>query len=232
MGAAVSSNVASAVSEVSNNITNSTSVNSEQYNEQSNYFITNKCNITLSGDFNISAIAQTAVRNKQILHVKSQTSLHTSIQQSVLQTALSKIGSLGIGFADATNSTSLFCQITNDVINSVSAYAQQFNSQTNKVVCNDSTIIAKNLNINMGTSSDFYNEQIIQNENVTNITNEISQSIVQKASATVEGLAGFLIALALVIAAFGYTIAKPLSSGKSSMFATKYERAPSFVFLN
>ena len=213
MGGAMSSNVASAVSEVSNSISNTTSVNTDQLNEQTNQFISNHCLIKLSGDLNINAVTETSIKNDQITKVNSKTNFNNNIQQSVLQTALSKIGSLGIGFAEATNNTNLFCQITNDVVNSVSTYAGQFNTQTQQVFCNDSTIIAKNLNINFSNSSDFYNKQILENTNVTDITNQISQSIVQKASATVEGLAGFLIALALVIASFGYSVAKPLSSG-------------------
>lgn len=217
MGAAVSSNVAQATSEVSNSISSSTTVNSTQLNNQRQNTRLWNCIINLSGDFNWDAIQTTDIKNQQITKVNNQSSLDNKIQQSVLQSAISKIGSLGIGFASASNSASTFCTVTNAVMYAVSQSASQFNSQSSSFDCTNSTIIARNLNIHFSTSSEFYNQQILENSSVTTITNDISQSISQKASATVEGLAGFLIGLALVIAAVGYALAKPFTTGAFKM---------------
>ena len=214
MGAAVSNNIAKATSDVANSIDNSTSVNSSQLNDTSSTVNLWHCSIEVQKDFNITGAQEVYLKNDQITKVSSQSTLSNKVQQSVLQNAISQIGSLGIGFAEAINNTSLFCSISNNVINNVSQSSTQFNKQANTFDCTESTIkVGGNFNINFSNTSDFFNKQVMDNSNITNITNDISQSITQKASATVQGLAGFLIALAVLIAAVGYAIAKPLTTG-------------------
>ena len=217
MGAAQSSNVAQATSNVATDISSSTSVNSYQLNNGVTGVNLWHCNILLHGDFNVQAMQNVYLKNSQITNVKNSSSLHNNVQQSVLQNAISKVGSMGVGFAQAINNTSLFCNISNNVIYNVSQASSQFNNQAQTFDCQDSTIVADNLNINFTNSAEFYNKQVLDNTNVTDVTNEISQTVTQKASATVQGLAGFLIGLALVIAALGYTVAKPLTTGPFKM---------------
>ena len=214
MGAAVSSNVAQATSEVANSIANSTSVNSSQLNDTSSSVNLWNCSIDVQKDFNITAAQEVFLKNEQITKVSSQSTLSNQVQQSVLQNAISKIGSMGVGFAEAINNTSEFCSISNNVINNVSQSSAMFNKQANTFDCSGSTIkVGGNFNINFSNTSEFYNKQVMDNSNITNVTNDIKQTVTQKASATVEGLAGFLIAVAVLVAAFGYAIAKPLTTG-------------------
>ena len=217
MGASQSSNVAQATSEVSNRVTNSTAVNSVQLNSQSQHMDIYNCMIKLSGDLNFNAAATTSIRNQQVAQVKNNTNFNNNLQQAVLQEATSKVGSMGVGYSQASNNTSLFCSISNDILNTVSESADQFNTTNQNFNCTDSTIIAKNLNINFKSSTDFYNNQMLDNSNISDVTNKISQTVTQKAKSTVAGLGGFLIGIALIIAALGYGIAKPLSSGSTKI---------------
>jgi hypothetical protein len=220
MGGAQSQNVANAVSTVSNDIKNLTSVNNYQQNNNQQIVDINKCLIEARKEFIINFSSQLILRSEQITQVKNQTSLYNSVQQSVLQQAMSKIGSMGVGFASATNNTSLFCSLNNNIINSVQQGSSQFSNTVQQFACKDSVIITDKFNISFNNVSDFYNKQILDNSSVNDVTNEITQSITQKASATVEGLTGFLIGIALIIAALGYAIAKPLSSGSTKIIVT------------
>jgi hypothetical protein len=217
MGGSQSSNVAQATSEVSNRVTNSTAVNSVQLNQQSQRMDIYNCMIKLSGDLNFNAAATTSIRNQQVAQVKNNTNFNNNLQQAVLQEATSKVGSMGVGYSQASNNTSLFCSISNDILNTVSESADQFNTTNQNFNCTGSTIIAKNLNINFKSSTDFYNNQMLDNSNISDVTNKISQTVTQKAKSTVAGLGGFLIGIALIIAALGYGIAKPLSSGSTKI---------------
>ena len=217
MGAAQSQNVANAVSTVSNDIKNLTSVNNYQQNNNQQIVDINKCLIEARKEFIINFSSQLILRSEQITQVKNQTSLYNSVQQAVLQQAMSKIGSMGVGFATAINNTSLFCSLNNNIINSVNQGSSQFSNTVQQFACKDSVIITDKFNISFNNVSDFYNKQILDNSSVNDVTNEITQSIKQKASATVEGLTGFLIGIALIIAALGYAIAKPLSSGSTKI---------------
>ena len=213
MGASQSSNVAQATSNVANSIKNSTAVNSYQVNTNTNSVTIRNCNIKLSGDFDVAVSQDLTIQSNQIANVKSSTGLNNNIQQSVLQNAISKVGSLGVGYASAVNNTSLFCNITSNVINNVSEASTQFSQNANSFTCDGGTIVADNMVIGFSSVQGFYNDQVLDNSNVTDITNDITQTVTQKASATVQGLSGFLMALAFVIAAFGYAIAKPLTTG-------------------
>jgi len=217
MGAAQTKNIATATSNVANSVVNTTSVNSAQIDNKTQVIDFVNCIVQLDGDLDIEGKTKTAIVNHQIANVNSSTGLNNDVQQSAVQEALSKVGALGVGYAEAVNNTSMFCSITNDIVNQVSLSAKQGSTSKQKFQCNDSTIIAKNMRINFDNASEFYNSQILDNDNVADVTNSISQSIKQKASATVEGLAGFLLGLALIIAAVGYAIAKPLSSGSTKI---------------
>ena len=210
MGAATSSNVAEASSNVSTTIKQSTVVNAAQAAEQAQSVQIYKCFIKLKGDFNTKFSAEIGLRNNQIATVNSQATLTNTVAQSVLQQAMSKIGSMGVGYASAQNNVSMFCNITNKVLNEVSAITNQWGKSSQTWSCDQSTIIARNINIDFSSAIDFYNSQILKNTQIANVTNDIKQTVKQTASATVEGLAGFLIAIAVVIAAMGYSVSKGL----------------------
>ena len=213
MGAAVSSNTAQAIADVSNSIQNSTTASSDNIAAQGNYIRTNHCDIEVQGDINIKQTATIAATNKQFAQGMSNSDVKNNIQQKMMQEAMSTVGSMGIGYANASNSASMFSSSTNDVVNTVKTLSTQISNAFNSVTCTDSIIRARNINISQGLSANFLSEQIVKSNNITKISNTISQVAQQKATAKVAGLAGFIIALAVLIIAIGWSFAKAASAG-------------------
>ena len=212
MGAAQSSNVVSAVQKVTNDVSNSTKANSQQVNNLKQEMEVSNCFIQ-ADNFNVNYASELSIQNSQISKAVQNSSVKNDLQQKILQEATSSIGSMGVGYASASNSASMFVNATTDIVNAMETGSSQFSSTDQSFVCDHSTIIAKDLNIDFSGKSDFLSTQTLDNSQVSDIVNKISQSATQKAIAKVEGLAGFLIALAVLIGAIGYSVAKPLSSG-------------------
>ena len=212
MGAAQSSNVASAVQNVVNYVDNSTVANSTQVSNLQQKMELNNCFIQ-TDDLTFKSAANLAVKNSQIAKALQNADIQNDLQQTVLQEAISKVGSLGIGYASASNSASMLVNSSNTIKNAMSTVSNQFSNTSQTFECDHSTIIAKNIDIDFSNTADFLSSQVLDNSQVATVVNNISQTLTQKASATVEGLAGFLLALAVVIIAVGYTLAKPLTTG-------------------
>lgn len=212
MGAATSSNAVKAVSDVTNSVTNATTANANQVSKMKNSDVFSNCNVILSGDLTIDQTATLSQVSKQIASASSNTSFNNLISQTILQEASSTVGSMGVGYANASNSASVFANSSNTISNDLSVSANQFGDTSNSFLCSNSTIIAKNIGINQSISSDFLSDQTLKQDNTSKIVNDISQSVTQKASAKVEGLAGFLIALAVLIGVIGYSSVKVAAS--------------------
>lgn len=212
MGAATSSNAVKAVSDVTNSVTNATTANANQVSKMKNSDVFSNCNVILSGDLTIDQTATLSQVSKQIASASSNTSFNNLISQTILQEASSTVGSMGVGYANASNSASVFANSSNTISNDLSVSANQFGDTSNSFLCSNSTIIAKNIDINQSISSDFLSDQTLKQDNTSKIVNDISQSVTQKASAKVEGLAGFLIALAVLIGVIGYSSVKVAAS--------------------
>lgn len=209
MGAATSSNAAQAITDITNQVSNSTSATNNQISNVSNNIQLNQCYI--GGDFNATVQASVIAKSNQLVKALQQASVQNDITQQVLQTATSKVGSLGVGYASASNSASEMVNSSTTIINAMSVVSNQSANVNQKFSCYRSTIKG-NLNLNYANSIDFLSKQVLDNKAVQGVVNTVSQSIKQKASATVEGLAGMLIALAIIIGAIGYTFSKPIAS--------------------
>lgn len=99
---------------------------------------------------------------------------------------------MGIGYAEASNTSNMTVESTNDVVNTVNTSAKQFNSTNQNFICKDSVIKGKNIDIDFSNTSDFLSKQTVGTSNMTSIINKISQTAQQKATAKVEGMAGLL----------------------------------------
>ena len=212
MGGVNTKNVSEAVSNVMNYVQQSTTADADAVSSIENIINISNCYIELKEDFDVQTSATVIQTANQVLVSTQNATVQNDIQQKMVQEATSKLGSLGIGYASATNETSMLCNVTNQIVNDMRASIQQFSTIGNNFTCYNSTIKAKNLNISFSSSSDFLSDQTLNNTQVTDITNQITQESSQKASATVQGLAGFLLALAVLIAACGYALAKPIAS--------------------
>lgn len=218
MGAAQTKNVATATTKISNRISNTTTTNTSQVNDIEQSILINKCRFDAGNNIQINNAATTWQQSKQIASGTSSSSLSNDIQQSMLQEATSSVGSMGVGYATASNATNQFAESSNDVRNAVETIATQLSTNTNTIICNDSYFRANgDINISNKGSTSAFSDQLAQSENMTDIINKVSQKSEQKATAKVEGLAGFILALAVLVAAFGYSVAKPLASGGGKM---------------
>ena len=212
MGASVSKNTAEAMASVTNTVENSTTVTNEDFTNQINNLDLNQCNIDVKNDINVTQYAEQVAKNKQVASGVSNTDLQNDIQQKMMQQAMSSVGSMGIGYADANNSASMFASASNDVSNAVETIAKNIVDSSNNISCNDSVIRAKNINITQGLDNQYVNDQVAKSDNITKISNTISQTAQQKATAKVAGLAVFIIALAILIIALGWSTSEVAES--------------------
>lgn len=213
MGQAQSSNVASAVANVSSFVNNSTTANSAQVNSLTNNTDFVNCFVKLSGDLNVETTSQILIQNHQITTANQDANVDNNIQQQMLQEATSKVGMLGIGFADANNSCSEMVNATTSITNAMNTYANQYSATSNNFNCDNSVIIADNINIGFNTDTNLMSNQVLNNSQVAQITNNISQTVTQKASATVEGIGALLFIIVLIIGILVWGVTKTLSSG-------------------
>jgi len=217
MGAAISTNTASAISNVATSISQKTTTNTSQADAIRNTITLNDCTIN-TGEFNVDEQSSTIQSNTQIANSLQKADVLNDIQQKMLQEAASTVGSFGVGFADANNSASMLVNASTTITNLMDTKCSQYSNVNQSFTCDRSTINAKDININLKSSGDFISDQLASNNQVTSVVNKVTQTAQQKATAAVEGLAGFLLALAVLIAAGGYAISKPLNSTGGKFF--------------
>jgi hypothetical protein len=213
MGAAESNNVSEAVTNVSNFVNNSTTANSSAISQITNDTKFEDCKVNLSGNLDVNTMSKVTQRNNQIIDAKQDSNVLNNIQQQSLQQASSKVGSLGIGYASASNAANQTVNATNSIINGMLVSCNQLATVNNQFTCSNSLIKAKNLKIDYNNDLQFLSEQTLNNTQVASIVNDIKQTIDQRASATVEGFSGMLLLVLLMIGFIIYLASKPLSSG-------------------
>ena len=214
MGASQSSNTAESIAKIANSVSSNTSTTNSQINSIRSDISFNKCNI--GKDVNINETYAFVAKSRQIVDAFQQTNIQNQIAQQIQQEAQSTVGALGIGYADASNYVSTYASATNDVVNMVYTYSTQASFQNTTIVCDGSTV-SGSFNINIKTANNFWNEQGVTSNQVTDIANNIVQKISQTAKSKVEGLGGFLIGLIALIGAVIYAIAAPVGEGLSSL---------------
>ena len=221
MGAAHSSNVADAVTNVVNNISQETTTNNTQVQNirQSASFI--NCN-TQAGSLNIKESATTVQKSNQIASALQNTHVKNDLQQKLLQAATSTVGSLGIGFADASNSASMMANASTNISNEMNTVSNQTANTSNTFTCQDSTFdIAGNFDINLLSNSDFMSSQTVKAHQVADVVNKVSQTADQKASATVDGIGAALLCMAVLIIAIGWSFSKTVTAVADNKGAQK-----------
>jgi hypothetical protein len=214
MGAAQSSNTSESVAKIANSVSSNTSTTNNQVVSAKNEVEFNDCNI--GKDVNINIAHQFVAKSRQIVSAFQQTNIQNMIAQQMQQEAQSTVGGLGLGYSDASNYASTFASATNDVVNMVYTYSSQAAFYNTTVQCDGSTV-GGSFNINIKTANNFWNDQGVTSNQVTDISNNIDQKISQTAKSKVEGLGGFLIALIALIGAFIYAIAAPVGESLSSL---------------
>ena len=120
MGVASSSNSASVASSIANSVKNSTVISNSAIQKSINKINMYNCDIATPNGKVTFEIQQSAwQRNKQSIAVAGNTSLKNTASQSAVQSATSKLGSLGIGAANASNAINMMANISNTIVNTV-----------------------------------------------------------------------------------------------------------------
>jgi len=214
MGAANSNNSTDLITNVTSSISMDTSNNAAQAIINNQQINLDDCTIKAAGNVNIQQMANTLQQSRQINKSIQNATVANDIAQKVAQEATSKVGALGIGIADANNSVYAAVNASSDIKQALNNATNQYSNIGNTFNCTRSTIISgKDIGITQKSTASTLANQVLDGQQEAEINNKISQSVTQKASATVEGLGGLLIAIAMIIAALGYSIAKPLTSG-------------------
>lgn len=211
MGGAVSTNTASAIANASNFVQNSTTANTQQANHISSTTEIQNCSLVATGDVDFTFVSDVVLKSQQILGAKNDSDLQNNTTQTILQEATSKVGALGVGYANASNAVNVMANSTNTVINSVAAVSNQFSKANQSWSCNDSFIRARNIKVNFSNKSNFWSSQSLNNQSVVKMANTIDQSVTQKAKATVTGI-GILVFILLFLLILIYGGTKVISS--------------------
>lgn len=204
MGIASSSNVAQVVTNVTNSILASVDVSNNNVTSCMNSQAFNNCKID---NLKIRNFCDLNIRASSIVKQSSQDTLNSNVAQTLLQKAQSTVGSLGIGYASANNLASALVKSSNTITHSLTNSCSNVANIINLFNCNNSSI--GNIDIDNETITNTIIEQVSSQVNNDSLVSSVTQDISQSATATVEGLTGFLLALAVVIVAVGYVIFKP-----------------------
>ena len=212
MGVSASKNQAKEIANIVNDISQDTNTN--QANIQSNWNdqIFKDCSIT-ADSFSSHQSATNYIKAKQLSEALSNSHVVNNIAQKLAQEAKSSVGFLGIGFASASNAASTEANSTNIIKDSMNTTLNNISNVSNNFVCQNSTLNIKGpINIDQSGFSTIMSDQAVKNTQIIDLSNSLTQDISQKASATVQGAVGFILALALLIGVLGYSLSKPLNS--------------------
>lgn len=218
MGAAESKNTTNLLTNVTNQVTQSTSNVASQAGIVNNSISFRGCTLKASGGIDIKQAASVTQQSSQINKSIQNSAVQNDIAQKVAQSAASKVGSLGLGYASANNTVNATVNATSLISQNLSNSSSQYSNSGNRIDCNNSTFISGGgINIGQENTASTLSSQMEAGSQTSSIENQISQSVTQKATATVEGLGGLLLAIACIIAALGYTIAKPFTTGSAKI---------------
>ena len=218
MGVAISKNTAEAIASVSNEVDSSTVVDQSQESFQTQRVNIGNCQIEIGKNFNVDFLVKNTFQTKQIVQAKNQSTFTNNIAQSLTQQATSKVGALGLGYADASNVASAVAKTTNLVTNSIVATSEQFNNTFQSFNCENGgrIIVGGDFNLGFKNTGDFLADALVKNDTTATISNSIQQQISQKASAEVSGIGGLILLLLVFVGVYFLTKKKSSSSGETS----------------
>ena len=223
MGGAQSTNVTNVATNIGNTIQNSTTINEEIINNIQNTITFAHCDMhSTNGHFAATIYATTKLRQAQVTHVNGKANLANNIAQSAIQSATSKVGSLGIGYSSASNAVNMLCNVTNNVIQKLEDQEDMVNQSSNNITCNDTTIdVRGDITFSIDDATDITQHMVTSNKQIADISNTVSQSVKQTASSTVEGIGGALIGIAILIIAIGWSFKEVVTAETSVKVFTK-----------
>lgn len=216
MGNAQASNFAQSVANITNKVSQETKTDQTQTANISQTITNKNCNIKVGGNFTQEIDSSSYQKSKQQIVASQDSTLTNDISQQMQQEATSAVKGWGMGAADSSNAASTMTNVSNVISNNVSTSSTQTAEKYQKISCDNSTIVVGGDYTQLLTSkSSFLSEQVVNNKQIAKIANKVTQSITQKASATVSGGLGFLTVIILIIALLIYALKKPPKNQKT-----------------
>ena len=207
--------MANEIAQIVNEVTNGITVNSEVTSSCTQGFRAKSC--VFEGAVTVKNICTNSATGKQISEMSTSTNLKNLVAQKLAQLAASKVGSLGVGFAQATNMANAISSQTNVVTNTMTEVATAFSAIQQGFFCDHSTFFGPVSWSATGTSTSMQ-EQFSSMNAISDISNSVTQDISQKATATVEGIGGVLIFLIILLLAIAYIFFKPFETVLSNKY--------------
>lgn len=215
MGQANTKNTVDALAEIANKaVTDNAQKNKQQSSCSASVNLEN-CQIT--GELQVKNLCSVTDFSKMIQTANTNTNVSNDIAQKLAQQATSSLGFGGIGVADANNSASVTATATSNIKDVTKNLSEQAVQATANLTCENS-LIEGNVDVENILNGNFISNQFQNSTAIQDISNKISQSVTQTATAKVTGIAGALIALAILIIAIGYSFAKPITAAVSSKY--------------
>lgn len=214
-GVSIASNTASAVASAYTNVVNNTNVLQNQSVVQSQSVTLENCDINSKQSNNISMSANLKQSMQQIANVENDTTIANSIAQALAQAATSSVGVGVIGIADSNNTASTYANMSTNVSNYVKFSSKQSSSANQSFTCQNSTIVSSDggFNLSMQETGDVSQYQADNVMNQTKVSNTITQTIKQTATAST-GMSWWVVLAIAIVAIVGGIIFK-LKDAKS-----------------
>lgn len=170
-------------------------------------------NASISGVSGGSVTVNADWKNQLVLNyeclqsTKFSNQLGQTINQEAKQLAKAINQQFALGEAEASNTVKLSAQLGITVSNAFTQECLAYNSQIQNISYGTATNTTAVLNLNWENYNASSFKCVMQNQSVTNVTQQISQEISQSATATIENwLAGIIGAIAAVIGAIALII--------------------------
>ena len=215
MGQANTKNTVDALAQIANDVVNENTQNSKQKSSCSASVHLENCDIT--GKLQVKNLCSITDFSKMTQKANTNTNVSNDIAQKLAQQATSSLGFGGIGVADASNSASVTATATSNIKDETTNISTQAAKATSNLTCENS-LIEGNVDVENILNGNFISNQFQNSTAIQDISNKISQSVTQTATAKITGIAGALIALAILIIAIGYSFAKPITAAVSSKY--------------
>lgn len=215
MGQAKSKNTVDALAEIANDVVNKNTQKNNQQNSCSASVNLDNCYV--KGSVQVKNLCSVTDFSKMMQQTNTNTDVTNEIAQKLAQQATSSLGFGGIGVSDASNSASVTATATSNIKDVTVNSSDQAVQSTTNLNCENSQIEG-NVDVENILNGNFISNQFQNSTSIQDISNKISQSVSQTATAKVTGIAGALIALAILIIAIGYSFAKPITAAVSSKY--------------
>lgn len=215
-GISIASNTASAVASAYTSVINDTNVVNDQNVIQTQTVTLENCDMTAKKDINFDVTAKMKQAQTQIGNVTDDTTIANNIAQALNQAATTSVGAGVLGIADSNNQASTYANMSTNIANYVKFSSRQSSTANQSFTCQNSTIISQDGGINL-SMQEMGNVQQYQNDSVMNsshVTNTITQTIKQTATAST-GMSWWVV-LAIAILAIVAGIIFKLKDAKSN----------------